>query len=631
MVLLPLRNYLAETRLFIRRVWFAVVLIFICLGLLIGRLVYLQVYQHQVYTTLSDENQLGLIPVDPNRGLIYDRNGVLLAENIPVYSLDVVPDRVTNFQKTLEEVRKIIDISPEEVQQYRKAMKQKRSYEGVPLKLNLTEEQVAKFYLDQYRFPGFGITARLMRNYPQGDTIVSVVGYVGRINEQEAAAVDPANYAATNYIGKLGVEKFYEPQLHGTVGYQQVETDANGRVVRTLKFIPPVSGSDIYLSIDSNLQKFAEQALGSEQGAVVAIDPKNGEVLAFVSNPRYDPNLFVKGITSKLYKVLQEDPQRPLYNRALRGLYPPGSTVKPFYALQALATNTIDTNYKIHDNGQFQLAGNSHIYHDWNWRKGGHGIVDVHKAIVQSCDVFFFNIALKLGITRMDDIMYRFGLGKPTGLDVYEELGGVMPSPKWKRSAHADGWYLGDTVNAGIGQGFTLVTPLQMAVLAAGMANRGVLYQPHFLLKWRDENGHLIAAKPVSRPSVILPDPKVWDIVTSAMEDVVKSGTARRLSVGTGYPIAAKTGTAQVFRPKSYGDEDSDAIPKQYRSHSWLIAFAPADNPKIAVAVLVENLPHQAVIVAKQVLNYYLLPNHGLDANGIPTDQTDQDLSGDGH
>lgn len=608
MVNLQLKNYSAESQLFTRRVFFAIFVIVILLCALVGRLFYLQVDQHELYTTLSNQNQLNLIPVDPNRGLIYDRNGVLLAENIPVYTLDVIPDHVPHFEATLKEVEKIINITPEDLQQFRRALKQRRSSEGVSLKLNLSEDEVARFYLDQYRFPGFGITGRLMRYYPQGDTMVSALGYVARINEQELGAVDNVNYAATNYIGKLGVEKFYEPQLHGKVGYQQVETDANGQVVRTLKNIDPVPGDNLYVSLDSGLQKAAEAALGEDQGAVVVIKPATGEVLAFVSNPRYDPNLFVKGISSVDYKTLQQDPQRPLYNRALRGLYAPGSTMKPFLAAQYLDLKIVNPAFSIRDPGWFTIPGVSHVFKDW--KKGGHGIVNMYKAIVQSCDTYFYTVAAKSGINHMNDIQYRFGFGKPTGVDVNEELGGVVPSPAWKRATLGQGWYGGDTVNAGIGQGYTLVTPLQMAEAAATMANRGARIKPHFALKWQKPDGSFVSVVPEQNTPVQLQNPWVWDFVVNGMQGVVEAGTARSIH-NNNYTIAGKTGTAQVFRPKSYGDDDNAGIPKKYRSHAWFIGFAPVDKPQVAITVLVENHPHQGPAVAKKVLDYYFLPNHG--------------------
>lgn len=614
---LSLKNHFAETYLFHKRVIVAMVFILLLLGVLIARLIYLQIFQHQVFTTLSEENQLTLIPIDPSRGLIYDRNGVLLAENVPIFSLDVIPDRVPYFKASLIEIGKIINISPEDLQQFHKALKQKRSAEGVTLKMKLTEEEVARFYLNQFHFPGFQINTRLMRNYPQGDTMVSALGYVGRINEQEQAQVDPISYAATNYIGKLGVEKFYETQLHGKVGYQQVETDANGRIVRTVKYTPPVAGDNLYLSLDSELQKAAEGFLGQDQGAVVAIKPNTGEVLAFVSNPRYDPNMFVRGVTNKEYKALREDPARPLYNRALRGLYPPGSTVKPFLGLQGLDTQTITPSFKIHDPGWFALPGVNRVWKDWNYKRHGHGVVDVHKAIVQSCDTFFNTLANKMGINRLSEVLFKFGLGHPTGLDVKEELGGVVPNPVWKRAALGQGWYGGDTINAGTGQGFTLVTPLQMASAVSAMANRGVRYQPKFLLKSQKADGSFVISKPILRPRVVLNEPENWDLVISAMQDVVASprGTAHALSNGTPFSVAGKTGTAQVYRPGAYGDEDSASIPTKYRSHAWFIAFAPVENPQIAIAVVVEHHPHQAVVVARQLLQYYLLPNHGQTSN----------------
>lgn len=608
-----LKNYFAETHLFMRRVILAIVIIALLLAVLISRLVYLQIYQYHFYSTLSTANQVNLIPVDPNRGLIYDRNGVLLADNIPVFSLDVIPDLVGSFKTSLKELQTFIDISPEDVVQYRKALKQRRSSDGVPLKFNLNEEEVAKFYLNQYRFPGFKITGRLMRYYPKGDSMASVLGYVGRINEEEMSKVDPNNYAATDYIGKLGIEKYYEAQLHGKVGYKQVETDANGRVVRTLKDIPPVSGSNLYISIDHGLQVAAENALGEDEGAVVALKPDTGEVLAFVSNPRYDPNLFVKGISSRDYKALQQDPLRPLYNRALRGLYAPGSTIKTLLGLEVLNSNVARPNDTIFDNGFFYLPGVQRPWRDWNWRRGGHGRVNFRKAIIESCDVYFYTMGLRMGISRLNEIEYNFGLGHPTGLDVDEEVGGVVPSPDWKKTALKQGWYGGDTINAAIGQGYTLVTPIQMASAVATIANRGLGYQPHFILKWQLPDGAFKSGDKVPKPRVLLV-PEIWDAVISAMQGVTEDphGTARSIGQNNPYTIAGKTGTAQVFRPKEYGDEDKESFPKKYRAHAWFIAFAPVENPQIAVAVLVEHHPHQAPVVAKQVLDYYLLPNHGV-------------------
>lgn len=602
-----LKNHHIETNLFTRRIIVSVVLIVLLLATLIGRLFYLQVANFKLYATLSEQNQLTLIPIDPARGRIYDRNGVILADNYPAYSLDVIPNIVPDFDTTLEQLKKIINITPEDLEQYKKALKQHHQFDRIPLKLKLTDEEVARFYLNQYRFPGVVITARMMRYYPYAGSMVSAIGYVGRINEQEAKTLDQANYSASNYIGKMGVEKYYETQLHGTVGYQQVETDASGRVVRVLKRIPPIPGDNLYLSIDSKLQMVAEQALGDDAGAVVAIDPQTGEVLALASKPNYDPNLFVRGIPAKEYKALQDAPDRPLYNRAIRGLYATGSTIKPYYALQGLDTNTITTEFKIHDPGWFALAGSSHLFRDWV--KTGHGIVDVHKAIVQSCDVFFYTLASKMGITKMDDILSRFGFGQKTGLDVDEEVPGILPSPKWKRAALGQPWFTGDTINIGIGQGYMLTTPLHMAHAASIIANRGISVVPHLLKSAQQPDGTITPLQPVKQTTVILNNPENWNVVINAMEGVITEphGTASRFGRTPPYTVAGKTGTAQVPRPLKYNEMDDVDIPKPYKSNSLFIAFAPVDNPKIVVAVLVEHHHGQAVVVAKQVIDYYLI------------------------
>jgi penicillin-binding protein 2 len=609
------KDYLAESRLFTGRVIIAVVVVLLMLCFLLFRLWQLQVYDQETYVTLSNENHLDLIPIDPNRGLIYDRNGALLAENIPVLSLDVIPDRTKNFEESLDQIKDFIHISEEEMTQFRKALRQRRSYDGVTIKQSLTEQEAADFYVNQYKFPGFKVTGRLMRYYPYGDSMVSVLGYVGRINEVEQASVDPVNYAASKYIGKLGVEKFYEDKLHGKVGYQQVETDVSGRIVRILQYTPPVPGEDLHLSIDVKLQKAAEDALGDYEGSVIAINPKNGEVLAFVSNPRYDPNPFVTGISQKDYSVLREDPARPLYNRALRGLYPAGSTVKPFYGIELLDGGYTTERETIYDNGFFHLPGSSHVFKDWNYYKGGHGTTNLRKAIVESCDVYFYNMSLRMRIAGMFNVMNNFGFGRKTGLDVYEELGGVMPNPDWKRGARGESWYPGDTVNTSIGQGYMLVTPLQLASAMATLANRGIGYRPRFAMAWERPDSTIEEVQPTPSVPVMLKESRTWDAVLSAMQGVTEDpgGTARRMRYDSPYTIGAKTGTAQVFRPKHYGDKDGAHIPSKYRSHSWLIAFAPVENPQIALAALVEHNPGKAVGVAKQVLDYYLLPSHGVD------------------
>lgn len=610
-----LKNYWVENKLFTRRILVAIVMIAILLAILLGRLFYLQIIQHTLYTTLSDENQLTLIPLSPNRGLIYDRNGILLAENIPIFSLDVIPERTHNFKKELRDIKEIIEISPEMEAQFQKIKRQKRTTEGIPLKLNLTEEEVARFYLTQFRFPGFQITARLMRHYPLGGSTVAALGYVSRISEDELGRLDPTNYAATNYVGKTGIEKFYEKILHGTVGYQQVETDANGRVVRTLKKIPPHAGADLYLSLDSQLQQVGEAALADEQGAIVALEPKTGQILAFVSHPQYDPNPFVRGITFQEYSQLKQNPQLPLYNRPLRGLYPSGSIIKPILGVQILNKNIASPTTFISDPGYFSLPHSSHVFKDWNWHQGGHGRVNIHKAIVESCDVYFYTMASRMGIDLLHQIEALFGLGALTGIDVGEELAGVSPSPAWKKKVLKQSWYPGDTVNASTGQGYTLVTPLQMAVVAATIANHGFRYAPRFVEKIKYPEQPFMTLKPKSPAVIQLTQDAYWDIIIEAMQGVIEEpqGTAHgSFFPNLNYTAAGKTGTAEVFRPKSYGDKDHEGIPKKYRSHSWFIVFAPVEDPKIAVAVLVENHPHQAPLIARKIIDYFLLPNHGV-------------------
>ena len=604
------KNYFLENNLFARRVWIATFFVVILLFLLMMRLVYLQLIQYKMYTTLSEQNQMTLIPIDPNRGLIYDSHGILLADNVPTFSLDIFPEKNPHFKKTLAAIEKIITLTPDDLKQFDKALKQRRAAEGVPLKLNLTEAEVDHFYLDQYRFPGFHITGRLMRFYPLADTMVSVLGYVSRMNEDDLSKVDDSNYAATNYIGKLGLEKHDETLLHGQTGYQQIETNANGHIVRVLKNRAPIAGANLYLSIDSKLQKAAIDALGQEEGAVVAIEPSTGQVLAFVSHPQYNPNLFVIGITNKAFKTLQNDPKKPLDNRALRGLYASGSTIKPFIALQLLDQNIVSTQTTIYDPGWFKLANESHIFNDW--KRSGHGSVNLHKALVESCDVFFYTMGLKMGIDKIHDIESRFGLGQLTGLEVDEELAGVAPSTAWKKDALNQSWYSGDTVNASIGQGYTLVTPLQMAMATATLANQGIGYQPRFVEEWQQADGQWIKPKPIPLPPIVLKDQHFWHIVINGMQGVVNepAGTAHRVLFNSNYTVAGKTGTAQVFRPKQYGPQDSPSIPSKYRSHSWFIGFAPVEKPKIAIAVIVEHHPHQANIIARKVLDQYLLADN---------------------
>jgi penicillin-binding protein 2 len=608
---IAIKNHLAEIQLTTQRSIVALVVMIVLVILLIVRLGFLQLAKHDLYTTLSKKNWLDLVPIEPTRGLIYDRNGVLLADNIPVFSLDIIPDKITNLPQTLAYISKIIPLSDTEIAQFQKELKQKRRFDEIPLKLRLTEMQVARFSENQYRFPGVLIKARLMRNYPLHEMLSHILGYVARINLDELDDIDSANYSASNYIGKLGIEKFYETELHGTVGYEQAENDASGEPLRIIKRINPIPGKNLYLTIDSNLQMVAEQALAGLRGAVVVIQPSTGQILAIASEPSYDPNLFVAGISNADFQALQQSKDRPLYNRALRGLYPFGSTIKPFIALEGLDSDTIDTKTTIFDTGRYKIPGTDRILHDW-WHQG-HGTVNVYRAIVSSCDTFFWELAHKMGMKRIDDILNRFGFGQLTGIDIEEELPGVVPSPQWKRHAKGAGWYEGDTMNTVIGQGFLQVTPLQLAVGVATLANRGVRMTPHLLLSEQlpGKTSTPYQSKPL--PPLTLNNKNNWEVVINGMQGVITSpqGTgALHFGKNVPYTVAAKTGTAQNFSIKHRNSRDEaasqESLPEQLRDHSLFMAFAPVDQPEIAIAVIIENSSLSGT-VARKILDYYLL------------------------
>jgi penicillin-binding protein 2 len=603
-ILHTLKNTNTERQLFQRRVIALIAGVFILAILLIARLAYLQISQHHFYTTLARQNLLNLLPDDPNRGLIYDRNGVLLAENVPVFNLVVTPNRVSDLKTTLAELQKLLPITLDDLQQFHKQFSLQRRFAPVVLHTRLTEEEVARFSVNQYRFPGVAIQTEMVRHYPLGAAMAQVVGYVGRINAKELAAVDPSNYSATNFIGKTGVEKYYETQLHGTVGYLQAETDATGKVVRTLNATPPVPGNNLYLTIDSRLQLAVEQILGDARGAVVIIDPQTGDLLAMVSNPSYDPNLFVTGIDKQDYEALENAPGQPLYNRALRGRYAPGSTIKPFIALGGLASGVVTPDYTIFDPGWFKLKTSSHIYHDW--RHMGHGTVNVIKAIAESCDTYFYNLAFKMGIERIGGILQQFGFGQPTGVDLYNEASGLVPSPDWKQRVLHTAWYPGDTLITGIGQGFLLATPLQLASAVATLAMRGEHLQPHVLLRSQASDGSITRVPVKLLPPVTL-DKAVWNTVIAGMQNVVSApdGTAYHFFQGVTYSLAAKTGTAQVFSLKGNEKDNSAILPENLRDNSLFVAFAPIQNPRIAIVVVLPHSTVSAAVIARQIMDVY--------------------------
>ena len=596
---------------------FRLSLLFACIiilsFILILRLAYLQFSQYKRYATLSLKNQMSILPIAPPRGLILDRNGTVLADNIAVYVLEIIPERVKNMEDTLHRLQNLIpSITNDDLELFRHIRTSHRSYESIPFKLKLSPEDVAIFASNQYQFPGVSIKARLIRYYPFKDITAHLLGYVGRINQQELRDVDFSNYRASNFIGKSGIEKYYEEKLHGIVGYQQVETDVSGRTIRVLSKQPPQSGAKLTLTIDIRLQEIAHQALLEKRGALVLMSVKNGEVLAMVSSPSFDPNLFVNGISHSDYQLLSDEQDRPLYNRAVRGLYPPASTVKPFIALAGLDKDFINTSTHIYDPGWYKLPGVTHSYRDW--KHTGHGIINVKRAITVSCDTFFYQLGNKMGISAIEDILVQFGFGQFTRIDLNEEAPGLVPSPNWKRQSKGVAWYPGDTLITSIGQGFMLTSPLQLANAVASMSQHGRRYQPHLLKTTTIENTNPITYKfkPVEEYPVRLKNPDNWNTIINAMHSVITSneGTGGRFGRNANYSVAAKTGTAQVFSLSQDEKKTYQSIPAALRDHSLFIAFAPVEKPEVAIAVIVE---HDTVAsnVARQVLDAYFNLKYG--------------------
>jgi len=607
---ITIKDSARESQLFRSRAMVALVSILFATILLLGRLVQLQIFEYEHFRTLSEDNRVKVVPVVPTRGLIYDRNGVILAENVPTFSLEIKPDAVVDIDQVIAELRDLISISEQDERRFERLKKSSRPFESIPLRLRLTAEEVARFAVNRYRFPGVAVEARLSRYYPLGKLAAHVVGYVGRINEADLKRLDEVEYRGSTYVGKTGIEQSYEKQLHGQVGYQQVETNAQGRTLRVLARKDPLPGDNIYLNIDIGLQQTASQALAQHNGAVVAIDPLTGGVLAFVSQPGFDPNKFVDGIEHKDYRALLNSPDRPLYNRALKGQYPPGSTVKPFMALAGLEDGVEKSHQQVWCPGWFSLPGKSHRYRDW--KRGGHGRVDLSKAITQSCDVYFYTLALQLGIDRIHKFFARFGFGARTGIDLIGESAGLNPSRSWKRKARNQAWYPGETVISGIGQGFTLATPLQLAHATATLAMRGLSQTPRLVLRTESvrKNSDL-KLSPVPASYIKPRKAENWQTVINAMEAVVHGphGTARRIGIGLKYRIAGKTGTAQVFTVGQKEKYEAKKLAKKLLDHALFIAFAPVKKPRIAIAVVVENGgsgSRAAAPVARKVLDYYL-------------------------
>lgn len=604
-----LKNPEQEVRIFRNRSLLAAALVVLLSGCLVARLVYLQIVQHEVFTTRSESNRVRVEPLPPTRGLIYDRNGRLLAENRPTYNLTIVPERVDDLDATLDLLVDILDLPDEKATVFKKrAYQRQRPYQPALLMSELDERQIARLAVNRYRLPGVEVEGQLLRYYPDPMLMSHVLGYVGRINVEELAGLDSGDYAGTHFIGKTGIEKQYEAQLHGEVGLRQVETNARGRVLRELDRTDPEPGKDITLTIDERLQQLAYDLLGGRRGAIVAIDPPTGEILAMASSPGFNSNLFVTGISYDDYRALREDIDLPLYNRAVRGQYPPASTVKPYMALAGLVNGEVTPQTTIYDPGYYKLPGFDRRYH--NWRRWGHGRVDMGRAIEVSNDTYFYNLAHLLGIDALSSFMHRFGFGEETSYDVYGAANGLMPSREWKRESRNQVWFPGETLSVGIGQGYWLATPLQMATAMSVLANRGEWVTPHLARKIGDE----IVTPPPAKQDIELPNEEWWGLVIGALEDVMtgSEGTARGAGKGLEYRMAGKSGTAQVFTLDNDERYNADELEERLHDHALFTAFAPIDEPQIAVAVVIENAgggSSHAAPLARQLIDAWLLPD----------------------
>jgi penicillin-binding protein 2 len=603
--LLHFKDHHNEARLFARRVFASLIILLALFGLLIGRFYYLQIIHHKDFVTQADANRIHVQPVPPTRGLVYDRQGVLLADNRPSFTLSLVRERVEDLPATIDALRELVGISDDDVADFRKALTQRRRpFEAVPLKYQLTEEDIARIAVNEYRLEGVEVGAQLVRYYPLGDLFAHVVGYTSRITEQELHSFNPDTYnrySGTHSIGKVGLEKSYELELLGQVGDEHIETNAHGRVLRILERTAPQPGEDLHLFVDARLQRAGYDALRGRRGSVVAIDVKTGGVLAMVSAPSYDPNLFVTGISYKAYQQLRESLDLPLYNRSIQGQYPPASTVKPMVGLAGLKSGTITPQTKIFDPGYYQLPGEERLYREW--KRGGHGRkVDLHEAIAQSCDIFFYSLGHNMGIDVIHRFGNQFGLGTKSGIDIPAERPGLWPSREWKRADRRLPWFPGDSLNVSIGQGFALATPLQMAVMVATLASRGVHKKPRLVER--------VGVTPTQPEVINRVEAKAehWDYVLNAMKDVVHGvrGTGHSIARGLDYTMAGKTGTAQVVGIAQDARYDSETLAERHRDHTLFVGFAPVEDPRVAVAVIIENGEHGAADVARTMLDAYM-------------------------
>ncbi len=636
----PIKLEREEQHLFNVRVMVAGALILFALLGILARVYHLQVPQYDKYAELSRQHYQKRIPIPPNRGQIYDRNGKLLADSRTKYVLEIVRDNIPDENNDgtanapdvdvlVDRLGKLVSLSEKDVRLFKAQVKRFR-YQPVAIKENLTEDEVAAFAVNRPRFQGVNLEVRMERFYPLGRSASHVIGYVGRIDDKDMEKLNKDEYTGTTHIGKTGVEASHESRLHGQAGYHLVEVDAHGKTQETVSEQAPIGGQDLFLGLDINLQTKAEQLLNGERGAIVAIDPSNGEVLALASVPMFDPNLFINGISRKDYTALNEDPDRPLFNRVLQGTYPPGSTIKPMVGVAGLKDGAITPGKRVYDPGFFRLSGQKHVFRCWN--KRGHGSVDLKYAIAQSCDTYFYDLAYHMGIDRFSSLMRQFGFGEKTGVDLPSESSGLMPTQEWKEKRHKRSWYPGDTVNVGIGQGYWLATPMQLAHAATIMANKGVRLKPHILRGVRiAKNQQENILKPEPFPP-FKADERYWNIAIQGMENVLRpGGTARAAGAGAAYRIAGKTGTAQVFGLAG-GKYNAGRIAKRLRDHAWFIGFAPVDNPKIAIAVLVENASgsggHTAAPIGRQIMDAYLLNKYDDES---AEDKKDTDGASDPH
>ncbi|MGD8173369.1 penicillin-binding protein 2 [Vibrio sp. TRT 21S02] len=613
-----IRDYQEEARLFRSRAVVAFLGIIAMMGVLIANLYNIQINQYQDYKTRSNDNRIKVVPLAPNRGLIYDRNGVLLAENRPVFSLEIIPEKIKNMDETITELQKILEITPEQVERFQKERRQTRRFKSVPILTQLTQEQVAKFSVNQHRFTGVSVGAALKRYYPYGEVLTHVIGYVSRINDRDMQRLireeKDANYQATRDIGKLGIERYYEDLLHGTAGYQEVEVNSRGRIIRTLKYVPPIPGKDIVLNLDIELQLYVHKLLDNRRGSAVVLDPKDNGVLAMVSSPSYDPNAFVHGISGKAYSALLNNKDRPLVNRATLGIYPPASTIKPFMAVAALQEGVITPYTTRNDPGYWKIP-NSKTKPFRDWLRWGHGKVNITKSIEESVDTFFYQVAYDMGIDRISRWMMMFGFGDYTGIDIFEESKANMPTREWKMARHRVPWYQGDTIPVGIGQGYWTATPMQIAKATSVLVNRGEVVAPH-LLRATIKNGELFEKQQLSDvetyPPITGVPERYWDIAIDGMRLVNhgKKGTARRSFKDTKYVSGGKSGTAQVFGLGEDEEYNADELAEHLRDHALFTGFAPLKDPKLVVTIVLENAgggsSHGAPVVRK-VFDHYLL------------------------